>query len=48
MLVSDDQQPVEGLGLIVEESMLEEGALSAPGGEVLKDLHLVHALAGVA
>ena len=28
--------------------MLEEGAFSAPGGEVLDGLHLVHALAGVA
>ena len=27
--------------------MLEEGALSAPGGEVLDSLHVVHALAGV-
>ena len=27
--------------------MLEEGALSAPGGELLDSLHLVHALAGV-
>ena len=48
MLVSDDQQLIEGLGLVAEESMLEEGALSAPGGEVLDGLHLVHALAGVA
>ena len=28
--------------------MLEEGALSAPGGEVLNGLNLVHPLAGVA
>ena len=28
--------------------MLEEGALSAPGGEVLDGLHLVHAFAGIA
>ena len=28
--------------------MLEEGAFSAPGGEVLDSLHLLHALAGVA
>ena len=28
--------------------MLEEGALSAPGGEVFDGLHLVHPLAGVA
>ena len=48
MLVGDDQQLVEGLGLVAEESMLEEGALSAPDGEVLDRLHLVHALAGIA
>ena len=32
---------------LVEESMLEEGALSAPGGEVFDGLNLVHPLAGV-
>ena len=30
-----------------EELVLEEGAFSAPDGEVLDSLHLVHALAGV-
>ena len=48
MLVDDDQQLIEGLGLIAEESMLEEGALSAPGCKVLDCLHLVHAFAGIA
>ena len=48
MFVSDDQQLVERRRLVVEESMLEEGALSAPGGEVLDWLHLVHVFAGVA
>ena len=47
MLVGDDQQLVEGLGLVAEESVLEEGALSAPGSEVLDGLHLVHTLARV-
>ena len=28
--------------------MLEEGAFSAPGGEVLYSLNLVHSLAGIA
>ena len=42
-----DQQLVEGLRLVVEELVLEEGAFSAPGSEVLDSLHLVHALAGV-
>ena len=48
MLVGDDQQLIEGLGLVEEESMLEEGALLAPGSEVLDPLHLVHAFAGIA
>ena len=48
MLVSDDQQLIEGLGLVVEEAVVEEGALSAPGGELLDRLHLVHAFAGMA
>ena len=48
MLVGDDQQLVEHFGLVAEESMLEEGALSAPGSKVLDCLHLVHAFAGVA
>ena len=48
MLVGDDQQLIKGLGLVTEESVLEEGALSAPGSEVLDGLHLVHALARVA
>jgi len=48
VLVGDDQQLIEGLGLIAEEAVLEEGALSAPGSEVLDRLHLVHALAGIA
>ena len=43
MLVGDDQQLIKGLGLVVEESVLEEGALSAPSGEVFDGLHLVHA-----
>src|SRR3954469_8360623 len=34
-------------GVVAEELMLEEGAFSAPSGEVLDGLHLVHALAGV-
>ena len=48
MLVGDDQQLVERRRLVAEESMLEEGALSAPGGEVLDGLNLVHPLARVA
>ena len=48
MLVRDDQQLVERGRLVAEESMLEEGALSAPGGEVFDGLNLVHPLAGVA
>ena len=47
VLVRDDQQFVEGSRLIAEESVLEEGALSAPGGEVLDGLDLMHPLAGV-
>jgi len=43
-----DQQLVEGRRLIIEKSVLEEGALSAPGGEVLDGLHLVHGFARVA
>ena len=38
----------EGSWLVAEESVLEEGALSAPGGEVLDGLNLVYPLAGVA
>ena len=48
VLVRDDQQLVEGSRLVAEESVLEEGALSAPGGEVLYGLNLVHPFAGVA
>ena len=48
VLVCYDQQLVEGSRLIAEESVLEEGALSAPGGEVLYGLNLVHPFAGVA
>ena len=48
VLVCYDQQLVEGSRLVAEESVLEEGALSAPGGEVLYGLNLVHPLAGVA
>ena len=47
MLVSNDQQLVKRLELVAEESMLEEGALSAPGSKVLDCLHLVHAFAGI-
>ena len=42
-----DQQLVKGHRLVAKKSVLEEGALSAPSGEVLDGLHLVHALAGV-
>ena len=31
----------------VEESVLEEGAFSAPGGEVLYSLNLVHPFVGI-
>ena len=48
VLVCYDQQLVEGSRLVAEESVLEEGALSAPGSEVLYGLNLVHPLAGVA
>ena len=48
MLVGDDQQLIERRRLVAEESMLEEGALSAPGSKVLDGLHLVHAFAGIA
>ena len=47
VLVRYDQQLVEGFWLVTEELVLEEGAFSAPGCEVLDGLHLVHALAGV-
>ena len=47
VLVCYDQQLVEGFWLVAEELVLEEGAFSAPGCEVLNGLHLVHALAGV-
>ena len=47
VLVRYDQQLVEGFWLVAEELVLEEGAFSAPGCEVLDGLHLVHALAGV-
>ena len=48
VFVGDDQQFVESCRLIAEKSVLEEGALSAPGGEVLDGLDLMHSLAGVA
>ena len=48
ILVCYDQQLVEGFWLVAEELVLEEGAFSAPGGEVLYGLNLVHTLAGVA
>ena len=47
VLVCYDQQFVEGRRLVAEKLVLEEGAFSAPGSEVLDGLHLVHALAGV-
>ena len=47
IFVCYDQQLVEDLWLIAEKLVLEEGAFSAPGGEVLDSLYLVHALAGV-
>src|SRR3954464_3883736 len=47
VFVCYDKQLVEGLWLVAEKLMLEEGAFSAPGGEVFDGLHLVHALAGV-
>ena len=43
-----DQQLVEGRRLVAEKPMLEKGAISAPGDEVLDGLDLVHPLAGVA
>ena len=46
IFVCYDQHLVRGRRLVAEESVLEEGAFSAPGGEVLDGLHLVHALAG--
>ena len=48
ILVCYDQQLVEGLWLVAEEPVVEEGAFSAPGGEVLDSLHLMHAFARVA
>ena len=47
VLVCYDQQLVEGFWLVAEELVLEEGAFSALGSELLDNLHLVHALAGV-
>src|SRR3954465_14695422 len=47
VFVCYDQQLVKGLRLVAEKLVLEEGAFSAPGGEVLDGLHLVHALTGV-
>ena len=47
VLVCYDQQLVEGLRLVAEKLVLEEGAFSAPGCEVLDGLHLMHALTGV-
>ena len=47
IFVRYDQQLVEGLRLVAEEFVLEEGAFSAPGSKVLDSLHLMHALAGV-
>src|SRR4051812_26180791 len=47
VFVCYDQQLIQGLWLVAEELVLEEGAFSAPGGEVLDGLHLMHALAGV-
>ena len=47
VLVCCDQQLIEGLRLIAEELVLEEGAFSSPGSKVLDSLHLMHALAGV-
>ena len=43
-----DQQLIEGLRLVAEELVLEEGAFSASGGEVFYGLHLVHPFARVA
>ena len=48
VLVCYDQQFVECSWLVAEELVLEQGALSAPGCEVLYGLHLVHPFAGVA
>ena len=47
VLVRYDQQLVKGFWLVAKELVLEEGAFSAPGCEVLDGLHLVHALARV-
>ena len=47
VLVRYDQQLVEGFWLVAKELVLEEGAFSAPGCEVLDGLHLVPALTGV-
>ena len=46
--MSYDQQLVKHSRLVAEESVLEEGAFSAPGGKVFNGLNLVHPLAGVA
>ena len=43
-----DQQLVEGRRLVAEKPVLEKGAHSAPSGEVLDGLHLVHAFTRVA
>ena len=45
VLVCNDQQFIESCRPVAEKPVLEEGALSAPDGEVLDGLHLVHALA---
>ena len=47
-LLCDEPTTLDELLVIAEESVLEEGALSAPGGEVFYGLNLVHPLAGVA
>ena len=44
VFVCYDQQFVEGFWLVAEELVLEEGAFSAPGYEVLDGLHLVSKL----
>ena len=47
VLVRCDQHLIEGLRLVAEELVLEEGAFSAPGSKILDGLNLVHALTGV-
>jgi len=47
VLVCYDQQLIEGVWLVADEPVLEEGAFFASGCEVLDGLHLVHAFAGV-